>query len=75
MTAVGPRAEVGGKRLRSEVDVVAEAPVIAAADVLFDPALPFDQLFGVGIAPISVGRPPCVYGVGAPVEQPADPIR
>ena len=61
------RAEVGGERLHSEVDAVVE--VIAATDVLFDPALPFDQLFGVGITPISVGRAPAVYGVGAPGQQ------
>ena len=39
-----------------KADAVVDAPLtavlLAAAQVLVDPALPFDELFGVGVAPV-----------------------
>jgi hypothetical protein len=46
----------------------------AATDVPLNPALPLDELFGVGVAPVSVGRTPAVYSVGAAVQQAAHPL-
>jgi len=61
-----------------KADAVVEARLaavlLAAAQVLVDPALPFNQLFGVGIAPILVGRVPAVYGTSAAVEELANAI-
>ena len=47
---------------------------MAATQVLVDPALPLNELLGVGVAPVPVGRTPAVYGIGAAVQQPAHPI-
>lgn len=62
-----------------KAEAVVEAPLaavlLAAARVLVDPALPFDELFGVGVAPVLVGRVPAVYGTSAAVQEPANAIR
>jgi hypothetical protein len=41
------------------------ALLLAATEVLVDPALPLDEQFCVSIAPILVGRTPAVYGSAA----------
>ena len=63
-----------GYSARLEVDAVVQAPIVAAVDVLVDPALPLCQQLGSFVAPMSVGRPPGLYGMDAAIEQPADAI-
>jgi hypothetical protein len=47
---------------------------LAAAQVLVDPALAFGGLLPHGVYPLPVGALPGAHGVGAAVENPADPV-
>jgi hypothetical protein len=61
-------------RHRIQFKSAIEVLILAPADVLFDPLLPFNGELGDAVMPVPVCRLPDVHGLGAPFEETPDPV-